>query len=152
MSPALVREIGKLGGVAAAITGFDEHGVPQGVVVIHVGDSDLVRGLVGDRPAGGDAQRVDRRATRPIAFPADGVELWMAQTERLLVLSPSREQVAGVVGRLKGRRGGQPEGRGVVSRGGRRPREQPAVCVGRFAAGGAVGLRGHGRGRWIRKS
>src|SRR5688500_4071467 len=31
LSPALVREVGKLGGGAAAITGFDERGVPRGV-------------------------------------------------------------------------------------------------------------------------
>jgi hypothetical protein len=36
-------------------------------------------------------------------IPADGVDVWMAQTERLLVLSASRDQIAGVVSRLKSR-------------------------------------------------
>ncbi len=101
LSPALVREIGKLGGVAAALTGFDERGVPQGVVVIHVGETDLVRGLV---ETGMQVVTPDEPIEGYTAFriPVEhGVELWMAQTERLLVLSASRDQVAGVVGRLK---------------------------------------------------
>jgi hypothetical protein len=102
LSPALVREIGKLGGVAASLTGFGERGMPQGVVVIHVGDSDLVRGLVETgMQVVTPNESIEGYTTYRI--PADrDVELWMAQTERLLVLSPSREQIAAVVGRLRG--------------------------------------------------
>jgi hypothetical protein len=101
LSPALVREISKLGGVAAAFTGIDGGGVPQGVVVIHVGDSDLVRGLVETgMQVVTPNESIEGYTTYRI--PADGVELWLAQTERLLVLSPSRDLIAGVVGRLKG--------------------------------------------------
>lgn len=100
LSPALLREIGKLGGVAAAMTGIDAHGVPQGLVVVHVGDSDLVRGLIetgmqivtpNESIAGYATYRI----------PADGLSLWLVQTERLLILSPSRELVADAVGRIK---------------------------------------------------
>jgi hypothetical protein len=102
LSPALVREISKLGGVAASLTGFGAHGMPQGVVVIHVGDSDLVSGLVETgMQVVTPNESIEGYTTYRI--PADrDVELWMAQTERLLVLSPSREQIAAVVGRLRG--------------------------------------------------
>lgn len=100
LSPALVREIGKFGGVAAALTGFDDSHVPQGVVVIHVGDSDLVRGLLETSlQVVTPNESIAGYATYRI--PADGVDVWMAQTERLLVLSPSRDQVSGVVNRIK---------------------------------------------------
>ena len=132
------------------MTGFDEHGVPQGVAVIHVGGSDLVRGLVEtacrwSRPTSRSAD------TRPIAFPPTAISLWMVKTERLLVLSQSRDEVAGVVGRLKAASGRQLEGCRVVSRDGRGSRAKPAVRVGRFAAGGADGRRRHGQARCIRR-
>lgn len=103
LSPALVREISKLGGVAASLTGFGDRGMPQGVVVIHVGDSDLVSGLVETgMQVVTPNESIEGYTTYRI--PADrDVELWMAQTERLLVLSPSREQIAAVIGRLRGK-------------------------------------------------
>jgi hypothetical protein len=101
LSPALVREIGKLGGAAAALTGFDDKGVPQGVVVVHVGDSDLVRGLVEtSMQVVTPNESIEGYPTFRIPVEG-GVSLWLAQTERLLVLSPSREAIAAVVGRLK---------------------------------------------------
>jgi hypothetical protein len=99
VSPALVREISKLGGFAGAITGFDERGVPRGVAALHLGGSDLVRGLVetglqvvtpneaiGDYPT--------------YLIPAEGQHFWMVKTERLVIFSHSREEVAAAVGRI----------------------------------------------------
>ena len=41
LSPALVREISKLGGVAASLTGFGERGMPQGVLDRHSDSSNI---------------------------------------------------------------------------------------------------------------
>jgi hypothetical protein len=101
LSPALVREISKLGGAAAALTGFGQHGVPQGVVVVHVGDSDLVRGLVETgMQVVTPNESIEGYTTYRIPVERE-LELWVAQTERLLVLSPSRDEVAAVIGRIK---------------------------------------------------
>jgi hypothetical protein len=101
LSPALVREINKLGGLAVAITGFDDRGMPRGVAALHLGGSDLVRGLVetglqivtpsdaiGDYPT--------------YRIPVEGQSLWMVKTERLLVLSPSKDEVVAAVERIGG--------------------------------------------------
>jgi hypothetical protein len=99
LSPALVREVGKLGGGAAAITGFDERGVPSGVAVIHLGGSDLIRGLVETGlqvVTPNDA--IGEHATYRI--PVDGETLWLVKTERLLIFSNNRDQVAAAAGRL----------------------------------------------------
>jgi hypothetical protein len=100
LSPALVREIAKLGGVAAALTGFDERGLPQGVVVVHLGDTDLVRGLV-ETGLQVVTPEESIEGYRTFQIPADDMTLWMIETERLLVLSPSRDQVGAVAARLK---------------------------------------------------
>jgi hypothetical protein len=101
LSPALVREINKLGGLAFAITGFDDRGMPRGVAALHLGGSDLVRGLVetglqivtpsdaiGDYPT--------------YRIPVEDESLWMVKTERLLILSPSKDDVAAAVQRIGG--------------------------------------------------
>jgi hypothetical protein len=103
VSPALVREIGKLGGVAAALTSIDERGVPAGVVIVHLGDSDLVRGLVetGMQVVTPNEPISDYATYR---IPVEGMSIWLVRTERLLVLSLSREQIVEVVSRLKAER------------------------------------------------
>jgi hypothetical protein len=101
LSPALVREISKLGGVAVAVTGFDSRGVPEGVGVVHLGGSDLVRGLVETSlQIVTPSEAVGDYATYRI--PVEGDELWLVQTERLLVFSGSRDEAAAAIGRLEG--------------------------------------------------
>ena len=45
ISPALLRELGKAQGMALGITGINPRG-PEGVLIIHPGESDIVRGLI----------------------------------------------------------------------------------------------------------
>ena len=96
LSPALVAELEKVRGVAAAVTSFDPHGPPQGVVVLHPGDSDLIRGLI-----------ETGIQFLPPGKPIDGFqtyrvenEFWIAVTHRLLIASPSRNEVAASIARL----------------------------------------------------
>jgi len=106
LSPALVREIGKLGGVAAAIRGFDSRGVPEGVAIVHLGGSDLVRGLVETGlQIVTPSESIGNYTTYHI--PAEGENVWLVKTERLLVFSNSRDEAAAAVGRLDAEAGGE---------------------------------------------
>lgn len=96
VSPALIAELRKFGGVAAAVTSFEERNGPMGVVIVRPGESDLVRGLIET------AVQVLPPAEPVHGFPTwrllkDG---WIVQTERLFVISPLREEVEAAVARL----------------------------------------------------
>jgi len=98
VSPLLVDGLRGFQGAAVAINGFDPaHGGPSGVLVIHPGDQDTVRGLLETvLPAGGDAQT-------PIGgFATYSVEddVIITLTHRLVVVSKSRALIEGVVKRL----------------------------------------------------
>jgi hypothetical protein len=96
LSPALMAELEKVRGVAAAVTSVDPPGPPQGVVVIHPGDSDLLRGLIETGiqflPPGEPVED----------YPTYRVEneLWVALTHRLVILSPSRDEIVASIARL----------------------------------------------------
>jgi hypothetical protein len=96
----LVRELGRLGGVAASIVSIDARGIPEGLVAVHLGDSDLLRGLA---ETGLQVlpphESLGEYATYRI--PVEGVEIWAVQTSRLMLLSTSRDQVAAAVARLQ---------------------------------------------------
>lgn len=96
ISPALIEELEKMGGIAAAVTSLDPLGIPTGVVVIHPGSSNLIRGLVETSiqflPPG---EPIDGFRTYRLAN--DG---WLAATHRLFIISRSREEVAATVARL----------------------------------------------------
>jgi hypothetical protein len=96
ISPALIAELQKFGGVAAAVTSFEERSGPMGVVIVRPGESDLVRGLIET------AVQVLPPAEPVHGFPTwrllkDG---WIVQTSRLFVISPLREEVEAAVDRL----------------------------------------------------
>jgi hypothetical protein len=101
LSPALAAELKKFRGAALAITGLDERlkDMPEGVLVIHPGDSDLVRGLLET-----GVQLVE--STKPIGdfktyrFKNDHHEFWITVTARLLIAGTKREAVAATVERL----------------------------------------------------
>lgn len=97
VSPALVRELEKVRGVAAAITSIDRHGIPDGVAVIHPGESDLLRGL-----AETSIQFV-QRADAIEGFKTYQIEneVWLVQTARLFVVARTKEQAVAAVARLK---------------------------------------------------
>ena len=104
LSPPLVREIGKLGGGAAAVTGVDERGVPRGVAVLHLGGSDLIRGMV---ETGLQVVTPNEAIGGHVTYriPVEGETLWVVKTQSLLVFSNSRDEVAAAVGRLDGSEG-----------------------------------------------
>jgi hypothetical protein len=98
VDPALVRELGKIRGAAVALTGISPNGEPSGVAVVHLGDCDLARGLVGT------GIQILPQAELIAGFQVYQVEgrVWIATTKRLLIASGSRDQVAQTVERLKG--------------------------------------------------
>ena len=112
LSPALVAELKKFRGAAVAITGLDERlkGVPEGVLVIHPGDSDLVRGLLET-----GVQVIE--PAKPIGdfktyrFKDDHHEFWITVTARLLIAGTKREAVAATVERL-----GNPKAKSLAAR------------------------------------
>jgi hypothetical protein len=112
LSPALVAELKKFRGAAVAITGLDERlkDVPDGVLVIHPGDSDLVRGLLETgvqliEPAKPiDSFKTYRLKNGPREF-------WLTVTARLLIAGTKREAVAATVERL-----GNPRAKSLATR------------------------------------
>jgi hypothetical protein len=112
LSPALVAELKKFRGAALAITGLDEHlkNMPEGVLVVHPGDCDLVRGLLEtavqlvqpDRPIGG---------FKTYRFENGPHHFWITVTTRLLIAGTNREAVAATVERL-----GNPKAEGLATR------------------------------------
>jgi hypothetical protein len=100
VSPALLGELNKLNGVAAALTSMDvENESMRGVVVLNPGNDNFLRGqietavqlLTPDSP-------IDGFKTYQIEN-----EVWVTMTSRLVILSDSRETIAGTVTRLKQR-------------------------------------------------
>lgn len=101
VSPVLIKEALGIGGAALAITGFDpaKH-EPTGVLVLHPGDVEIIRGLIETAlPAGGTG-------APPIGgFPTYDVEgeVLVTLTSRLVIASTQRSQIEGVISRLTGR-------------------------------------------------
>jgi hypothetical protein len=96
ISPALVAELKKMGGVAAMLSGLDQHGQPDGLIVLHPGSSDLLRGLLET------AIQVLEPAEPIEGFktyrdPSNG---WITVTARLFLIARSREQLTAAVARL----------------------------------------------------
>lgn len=100
LSPALVKAFLGVRGVAAAVTGFDvQHGKPNGVAIVHPGDMEVIRGLVETAlPAAAEpVEPIDNCA----AYSIDN-EVIIALTSRLIIVSPSRNEIEGVIERLRG--------------------------------------------------
>jgi len=100
ITPELVREVLGLGGAAVAVTGFDAaRQMPSGVLVVHPGDLELVRGLIeSGLPIGGTATE------RIGGFPTYQVEgkVLVTLTSRLVVVSNAAKHIQGVLDRLQG--------------------------------------------------
>jgi hypothetical protein len=97
ISPALVAELKKVRGVAAAVTAIDPRGDGDGVAVIHPGDADLLRGLI----------ETAVQCLEP-AEPIEGFrtyrlqrEAWLTVTARMIFVARSRDQLVGAIARLK---------------------------------------------------
>lgn len=100
ISPLLVRSLLGLRGAALAVTEIDpQGGPPNAVAVFHPGDLDVVRGLIETAvPSGGSA-------SEPIAGHATwSIEghVFLTLTQRLVIASPDRGLIEGVLQRLSG--------------------------------------------------
>ncbi|MCC6361441.1 MAG: hypothetical protein IT450_22135, partial [Phycisphaerales bacterium] len=99
ISPEIVTQLLGIRGVAACVTGFDAvNERPAGVAVIHPGRLDVIRALletalpVQFKPSGS----IDGFAT----YEIDGI--YVTLTNRLIIVSPSEDEIEGVVQRLSG--------------------------------------------------
>ncbi len=97
VSPALVAELNKIRGVAAGVTAIDEHGRPEGLLVVHPGDCDLLRGVI----------ETGVQLLEP-GEPVEGFKTyrlsdvgWVTLTARLVLVGDSREQIVAAVERLR---------------------------------------------------
>lgn len=104
VSPALFEALGRFGGGALAMTGFDpDRGPTAGVIVIHHGDLLLVKGLLETffqfAPT---AEKIGDLPTFGAAVPEFGRVVGVL-TESLAIVGTSRELVDGAVRRLLGR-------------------------------------------------
>ena len=91
ISPALVREVRKLHGAAAAITGLDQRGEPIGLAILNTGQSDLLQGMLetGIQFAPG-AEPTDGHPTYQLDRDA-----WVVRVGRLYFVSNRRELIRG---------------------------------------------------------
>lgn len=104
ISPALFNHIASFGGLAVALTDFDPHETrpPSGVLVIHHGDTDLLRGLLETAfQFSPTAEKIKGMATFGIQVPELG-RITGVLTESLLIVGTGRDLVEGVVDRLTG--------------------------------------------------
>ena len=100
VSPALIKAVLGLRGAAVAITGIDmERHEPTGVVVLHPGDLEVIRGLIETAlPVGGKpVKSIGGYAT----YDVEG-EVLITLTKRLVIASKQRSEIEGVIARLKG--------------------------------------------------
>lgn len=102
VSPLLVEHLLGLRGAAVAITSLRPDGDPTGVVLLHPGSHDGLRGLIDTLlPAAGEL-------VEPIGeFPVWCIdqEVYVCLTRRLVIASNDREQVIAAVGRLGAKSG-----------------------------------------------
>jgi hypothetical protein len=98
VSPALVAELKKIHGVAAALTGLDDRGRPSGLLVVDPGTSDLLRGIL--------------ETAVQVLEPAEAIEgyktyrgadkkSWICVAPPFILVATSREQVVAAVGRSR---------------------------------------------------
>ncbi len=100
ISPTLINEALGLGGAAVAITGFDPvKQMPTGVLVLHPGSVDVIRGLIETAlPSGGTLSEPIRGHT---TYNVEE-KMLVTLTSRLIVVSTERAQIEGVIRRLEG--------------------------------------------------
>jgi len=100
VSPLLLQGALGLRGAAAAVTSIDPGGgPPNGVLILHPGDVDVVRGLIETvLPMGGVPQQAIG------GHPTWSIEgqVFITLTKRLAIASPDPSLIAGVIDRLAG--------------------------------------------------
>lgn len=100
ISPAILDSISRFRGAAGAITGFDPaREAPSGVLVLHPGDADLLRGFIETAAQFGPAG--EPIAGFPtLSIPCDGMNVTVAFTARLVVVGTDRALLEGAIDRL----------------------------------------------------
>ncbi len=102
VSPLLIEYVLGLRGMAVAVTEMTPNGEPGGVLLLHPGRHDGLRGLIETAlPAGG--KPVEAIGGFPV-WSVEG-EAYVCLTRRLLIASKDRRHIADVVERLSGERG-----------------------------------------------
>jgi hypothetical protein len=102
ISPALFNHVASFGGLAVALTDFDPHHTrpPAGVLVLHHGDTELLRGLLETAfQFSPTAEKIKDIPTFAIQVPEVG-RITGVLTESLLIVGTGRDLVEGVVDRL----------------------------------------------------
>ncbi len=101
ISPVLIKELLGLRGAAVAITGFDPSSeMPTGVAVINPGNLQVLRGLLESvLPAA--AETVESTKGRQTFFVPEA-HVYVCLTSRLIIVSPDRDEIENVLGRLDG--------------------------------------------------
>lgn len=101
VSPALIRELLGIRGMAVALSGVDPmKQKPMGVAVLHPGNLDVIRGLIET------ALPAAAKAVEPIAgFETYSIEdqAIATLTSRLIIVATDRAQIEGVIRRLRGK-------------------------------------------------
>lgn len=100
ISPELVRELLGIRGVAAAVTGVNPATqMPAGVAILHPGRLAVLRAVLET------ALPISFRPAEPIegctTFHIEG-QVYLTLTARLIIASPQRELIEGVIDRLRG--------------------------------------------------
>lgn len=101
VSPALIRELLGIRGMAVALTGVDPmKQKPMGVAVLHPGNMEMIRGLIET------ALPAAAQSLEPIAgFETYNIEdqAIATLTSRLIIVGTDRGQIEGVIRRLRGK-------------------------------------------------
>ncbi|MHC4079479.1 MAG: hypothetical protein ACYST0_13680, partial [Planctomycetota bacterium] len=103
ISPKLIDAVLGMRGAAVAVTEIDpQRGPTNGVLILHPGNLDVAQGLLETAlPVGGQpVESIGGHAT----YSIEG-QVFVTRTSRLLIASPDRGQIEGVLARLRGRGG-----------------------------------------------
>lgn len=97
LSPALIKSLKSFRGAAVAVTSVDGQGIPDGLLVLHPGETELLRGAV--------------ETAIQFCEPAEAIEgyrtyrvqgqAWATVTTRMILVSRTREQLVAAVERLR---------------------------------------------------
>ncbi|TWT45737.1 hypothetical protein RAS1_21660 [Phycisphaerae bacterium RAS1] len=99
--PGLVRELLGIRGIAAAVTGFDPtKQMPTGVLILHPGDQEIVRGLIETAlpAAAAPAEPIKGCPT----FKLDDPPVLVTLSSRLVIVSMQANEIADVISRARG--------------------------------------------------
>lgn len=98
VSPHLVAEIKKIKGIAVSVTAVNQRGEPDGVAIVHPGDSGLIRGLL---ETGVQVLKPEEPVAGFRTYRVEDADVLITVTNRLFVASRQREQLEATIARLQ---------------------------------------------------